>query len=290
MTWFFYAIISSFFASLETIVEKKLLEKQHATTFSTALALVAALSTLPFIFIYSVPLSIQTFALIYVASILATIGFLEVTRGIRHLEISNAAPLFLLSPLITALLAYAFLGEALTTLQILGILILAFGAYILQTSHLRDVREFWSHVSGNIYIRLIMLGLLMYGFTSLIDRIVLHSYGLPPLLYIAYLQIAIAFNFVMLQILTRKGLVPTFTVFKENGKGIILVALLTTGYRVAQSLATALAYIGLVIAIKRSSSLFTTIIGGEIFHEDHLLRKTIACIVMIIGVICISIQ
>jgi uncharacterized membrane protein len=45
--------------------------------------------------------------------------------------------------------------------------------------------------------------------------------------------------------------------------------------------------ISLVIPIKRLSALFSTVIGGELFHEKYLLRKSIACVVMIIGAVLI---
>ena len=48
--------------------------------------------------------------------------------------------------------------------------------------------------------------------------------------------------------------------------------------------ALALAATGLVVAVKRSAVLFTTVIGGELFRDDHLLRKSVACAVMISGV------
>ena len=77
---------------------------------------------------------------------------------------------------------------------------------------------------------------------------------------------------------------------KMEWKLILLVAVLTTGYRIMQSQAAALAAIGLVIAIKRSSALFTTIVGGEIFRERDLIRKTIACSIMIGGVYLIAMK
>jgi len=55
------------------------------------------------------------------------------------------------------------------------------------------------------------------------------------------------------------------------------------GHRLAQMQAIQLAYAGLVIAIKRMSAFFVVLIGGEIFHEKNLLRKSIACLIMIGG-------
>jgi drug/metabolite transporter (DMT)-like permease len=112
--WFTFAIISAFCASLATIVEKKVLEKEHSDTFSAILSVFAAIMTLPALYVYrdfDIPLIV--WPILIASSLLATLAFLEVTSGIRHLDISNSAPLFLLSPLMTALLAFVFLGEKL---------------------------------------------------------------------------------------------------------------------------------------------------------------------------------
>ena len=44
-----------------------------------------------------------------------------------------------------------------------------------------------------------------------------------------------------------------------------------------------LAFAGLVIAVKRMSAFFVVLIGGELFHEKNLLRKSIACLIMLAG-------
>ena len=49
------------------------------------------------------------------------------------------------------------------------------------------------------------------------------------------------------------------------------------------------ALISLVIPIRRMSALFSTIIGGSIFHEDHHLQKIGASAVMIAGALIIII-
>jgi transporter family protein len=288
--WFTFAIISALCASLSTILEKKVLLKEHTISFSTVLALGTALITLPSLYIYretSIPLIVW---FIFIASsILSTLAYIEVTSGLRHMDISNSAPLFLLSPLLTALLAFIFLGETLNSTQIFGMILLGVGTYILQTKKLTDIRGFLSHLTHDVYIKVLLLGLFLYGITSLFDRIVIHHYNIPPLLSVAYLQIFIALNFILL--VTFGGKTSWSNVrgtLKNNLILVLLVIILTVSYRLAQGYATGLAAVGLVVAVKRSSSLFTTVIGGELFHERNLIRKTIACMIMIGGVCLIA--
>jgi uncharacterized membrane protein len=43
----------------------------------------------------------------------------------------------------------------------------------------------------------------------------------------------------------------------------------------------------LVIAIKRISVLFAVIIGGKIFKEKELMRRTIATIILVVGALLV---
>ncbi len=288
--WFTFAIISAFCASLSTIIEKKVLEKEHSSTFSAILSFLAAIITLPALYIYrDFDIPLMVWPILIVSSLLVTIAFLEVTSGIRHLDISNSAPLFLLSPLMTALLAFVFLGETLSVLQLSGMVLLGVGTYILQTKNLLDARGFLSHLTHDKYVKIILLGLFLYGITSILDRVVLHTYNMPVFLSLAISQILIAINFGFLMLYKKINLVLIIkNSFSKNIKIILLVAMLTVSYRVAQNYAVSLAAVGLVTAVKRSSSLFTTIIGGEIFHEKELIKKSIACLIMILGVFLIA--
>jgi len=67
-------------------------------------------------------------------------------------------------------------------------------------------------------------------------------------------------------------------------KWIILVALLTVGYRYTQIEAIKYApAVALVLSVKRISVFFASIIGGKIFNEEKLLQKAIATAILIGG-------
>lgn len=291
MTWFIFAVLAAFLTSLSAMVEKKTLSHLHAIDFSIVLAIFAALLTLPALFTSSwETIDTKAIALLIGVSLLATFAFIGVIRGVRHLDVSTSSSLFLLGPFITSLIAFLFLGETLSHLQLGGMLLLALGVYILETKHFWHGGEFWSAIWGDKYSRFILLGLLLYGFTSTGDRIALGYWHIPAVLYTALTQLFIAVFFILVAYYYRGGLASSYQTAKVNWKLILLVALLTTGYRVMQSQAAALAAIGLVVAIKRSSALFTTIVGGEIFREHDLVRKTVACTIMIAGVYLIALK
>jgi drug/metabolite transporter (DMT)-like permease len=193
-----------------------------------------------------------------------------------------------MGPFVTVLLAYLILGETLTQLQFGGIILLAIGIYTLETRHFFRFSEFWKNTTGDKYTRYILFGLLLYGFSSIGDRLILGHYHVDPKFYTALVQLFLAFQFTLIAFYYRGGVRAPLLSLKNEWKMLLLVAVLTTLHRWMQGEATALAAVGLVIAVKRSSALFTTIIGGELFQEKDLFRKSIACLIMIGGVFLIA--
>ncbi len=289
MSWFTFAILSAFTASLASIIEKRTLRDVHAIDFSVAIAFVSAIASAPVLFVSDwSTLTPVILGVIVFVSAFATFAFIGVTRGIRHLDISTSSSLFLLGPFISTFLAFVLLGETLSAPQFGGIILLAIGLYVLETRHLSRFREFWRNTTGDRYTRYIVYGLVLYGFCAIGDRIALGYRHFDAMFYTALVQAALAFWFSLVALHYRGSVRVPIRAALPHWRTFLLIGLLTTSYRYLQAEATALAAIGLVIAVKRSSSLFTTVIGGELFRERDLIRKSLACAIMIGGVYLIA--
>ncbi|MBW6451197.1 MAG: EamA family transporter [DPANN group archaeon] len=204
------------------------------------------------------------------------------------MNISVVSPLLNFNPAIVAILAFLILGDKLTTIQISGMVILMFGAYLLETK--KGNNNFIQTMKKLIalkYIHYLGISFVFYGFSSIIDKFVLGF--ITPITYIVVIQFFIAINFVIMIYLFHNRMIGIKKGIMRAGKWIFIVAIFTTSYRLLQSQAISMAYISLVIPIKKLSTIFSTIIGGEMFHEKHLLKKTIACVVMLVGVYLIII-
>jgi uncharacterized membrane protein len=68
---------------------------------------------------------------------------------------------------------------------------------------------------------------------------------------------------------------------------IILIAVLTAGYRYTQIKAIKIAPVSLVISVKRISVFIAVVIGGKLFNEKNLFRKALATAIMVAGAIMI---
>jgi drug/metabolite transporter (DMT)-like permease len=288
MTWFVYATIAAFLTSLGAIVEKRKLEHIHSMDLVLIQSVLAACITAPVLIIGDHRPTLLVTGIAYIVSLFITLALYDVTRGMRHLEISESASLFLMSPLFTLVLGFIFLHEAISRVQFSGVMCLMIGMYILETTHLSQLHEFVQHFVKNQYTRLVLLGVFLYGITAILDRVSLGYLGAQPIDYLALVQIFLAVNFSIFYYLHQGSVLRIREIMTQNWRSMVLLAGITTGQRLMFAEATKLASAGLVVTVKRSSSLFTTVIGGELLHDHALVRKSVACTVMILGVLLIS--
>jgi len=290
MSWVIYAFACAFFASAAAIVQKKTLHKQHAMEFSASVALLNLLISLPlFFFIDYSNLQFWPLVIVFFVSILAAIAFLLISKSVRHMEISSASPLLVLGPGITAVLAFLLLGEKLTLLQSTGIAILIFGSYVLELKNHHDLFHPLRVLKQSKYVYFIILALFLYALCGVNDRLILSRFGMEPITYLAFAHVFLAFHFLVMMTIFYGGFKDIKNGIRNAQPWIFIAAIFIVSYRFAQIHAVSIAYVGLVLPIKRMSALITTIVGGELFKEHNLMRKSIACVIMVLGVVLIVI-
>ncbi|MBT4166053.1 EamA family transporter [archaeon] len=287
MTWYLLALTSALFSASAAILEKKILFKEKALAFSTLFAILNLIIAIPFFFFITFS-AITTAALItlFIKSILGTLAFLCVMLGIKNLELSKALPLLVLTPGLVAIGALIFLNESLTNLEILGMLLLLSGTYILQLKQNQKFLDPFKNLTktkGNKYI---ILALLLFTITSILDKALLKNFKLPINAFMGFQHLFLAIIFLTILILSGKTK-QIKSPIKNSFKIILLLSLITIIYRYTQIQAVKIAPVALVLSIKRISVFFAVIIGGKLFQEHNLLKRTIATAIMIVGAVLV---
>lgn len=288
MSWISYAFLCALLLSASSIIEKRVLTKVHSVDYSAALAVLNLIFTIPFFFLVDFS-RVNGFLLLlmFTSGFLATASFFLVARGTRHLDISTVSPLLSLSPGATSILAFFVLGENLSLYQIIGIALMIVGSYFLTIDPSIGVLKSFRVFTRSYYVHIILLSLLFYSISGLFDRAILHSFSTAIPIYIFFLHFFIAVLFVCFAWYSGSGPKKILQAMRVGGPDIVFGSLFTVGFVFFQMKALQLASVGLVSAVKRSSSFFTTLIGGELFHERNLKRKLIASAVIIVGTIFI---
>lgn len=281
--WYLFALGAAIFTSFAAIIEKKALLKEHALEFSTVLAIVNVVLSVSFIHLLDFNFPTNFWYLIIVSGILAGIAFLLVAKSVRHMEISMVSPVLVFAPVFVLILSILFINETATLTQFMGIGFMVVGLYFLET-HKHDLLAPFKTIIKSKYIHFIFLALFLYAFSAIMERYMLRG-GLINIFTLLFLaQIIVAIVLVGLIFIQHDGWKGIKHGFKSAGKWIVLVAIFTVVYRLLQNQAVSMESIFLVSPIKRLSSVFVILVGGDLFHEKHLVKKVIATIIMLIGI------
>lgn len=284
MTWILLSTLSALALSAENILSKGVLRKENPALFAALVAVMSAVVVVPFVWIVDwSKLTLLITGWLVLCTLVTATAFTFATRSMKHLELSVYSPMFTLTPAIVAVMAGILLGEFLHARQLWGIGLIMVGGYALQLKPgqgwLYPVQRIW-HSEALHYL---LIALLLYPLGTIMARYTFLRLGITPYEYLVIIRLMAGtlfagylwWAFGGLRVLTRE--IP-------RHKGILFwTTMLGMVEGATLSLALSMAYVAPVLAVKRLSSLFTTVIGGELFHEENLARKTIACIVMLVG-------
>ena len=287
--WFILALISAILSGTAAIFEKKVLFKEKVISFATTLAIINMVLAIPFLFLSD--LSTITFTqlgILFFKSILGAFAFLCVMQGIKKLELSSALPLLILTPGLVAIFAFIFLKESLNFLEIIGMILLLTGTYILQLKNKQKILDPFKLLFKTKGHKYIFGALVLFTITSILDKTLLKNFNLPINSFMGFQHLFFAFVFIIILLISKQGnqIKP---LLKRNIRWGVLISILTIFYRLSQLHAIKNASVALVLSLKRFSVLFAVIVGGKIFQEKNLLKKIISTILMLVGTILIII-
>lgn len=288
MPWFVYALICATLLSAASLLEKRALNKVHTIDYSATIAVINVFVSLPVLFFIDFSkISALALLLILIASIFGALAFYLVAKGTKHLEISTVSPLLSLAPGTTSLLAFLTLGEVLDKTHIIGIILMMIGSYILSMEPQRGIFEPFRFFARSRYIHFVFLSLLLYSCGAIIDRIIVGVFDVPILVYIFFSNLFISIIYAPIGLIFGGSFRGILRTFQNVGPEVFSASILSVGSRYFEMQSLRIASVGLISAIKRSSSFFVTLVGGELFHEKNIYRKTLASLVIIFGAILI---
>jgi transporter family protein len=228
-------------------------------------------------------LSLPTLVLIYITSLIATIGIVFRVKALRHMDVSVVAPLMNIDPIFVMILAFFFLGETIAAKQIFGVIIIVFGAYLLEANgNIRHftapIKEMWK----SKYTHYIIFAVFLFSIEATIEKNILTNYA-PVFSFLFYFWIFVFLNFMLISIMRYDGVNQLKRGLREGGYWIFTISILAIVSSFLFMKAIFLGPISLFVSIKRISSVFSTFLGGELFHEKFLKIRLICALIMFVG-------
>jgi uncharacterized membrane protein len=287
MNWFLLAFISAVFSAVSTISEKKALFSLKALDFSFLVSVVTLVFSVPFFFnIQYNALFTISMAVLFLKTLLNAGAYLSVMQAIKNMEVSEALPLIALSPGLVAILGASMIGDSLHFHEWAGILLMITGTYILELrKNNSGILQPFKLMLGSQKYLYVFIALILFTITSLLDRLLLKNYSLPPYTFMAFQQLFFVIIFFAAFAIGNKGNIAVINnLSRKVLYTVIIVSVCTVIYRYTQIEATKIAPAALVLAVKRISVLLVVVFGGKLFAEGNIFRKSLAAFIILSGI------
>lgn len=291
MSWFVLAFFSALFSAAAALSQKQVLRKMEAFDFSLVVSFIVLVISIPMLLTMDFDkITTPSILALFVKSIIGAGAFICVMLAIKNLEVSGALPLLALTPGFVAVFAFLFIAESLSTNEMFGIGLLMLGTYILEVKSNQKLLDPYIILAKSKFHRYVIGALLLFTISSILDKVILKEFKLPPDSFLFFQHLFLALIFFGVSFFRDKKMEVRIKTMKENKElfiWVFVIAVLTFGYRWTQIEAVKIAPVALVLSVKRISVFFSTLIGGKIFKESGLLKKAIATAVIIAGTLLI---
>jgi len=201
-------------------------------------------------------------------------------KAIANYDLSMTVPLLSLTPLFLLVTGSVFLGETITPSGIAGVLVVLTGIYIMNITTLKEgLLAPFRAVLTNRGAVLVIIVAILYTITSTLGKKVVLITGSAffSFWYLLLLSIGI------LPVIYLKGESPLH-VFKNFKINLLIGTLIGLG-SYSQFAAYTFAPIAYVIAVKRTSIIFSVLLGRLVFQEAAFGKRAFGALLAFIGVV-----
>ena len=297
--WLIFTFFSAIFFGVKDILAKKYFKKSDISPkqimfeeylLGILILLLFFLPMVDFLAFY------EFYWLFILKSLVIGTSTLLYFKLLKKYDISLVSPLLNLSPIFLVIFSFFLLGELITIIQFLGILLIILATYFVEIHH----HNFFDKNKINpekFHFKLLSLKpshffilafvmLFTISFAAIIDRIIF-SYDINVYTNLYFTSLLI-FLFLFVYYIWRGHLKQSFKKIIYEPQ-TLLIAFLTilSNFLILFAISIPSAMVSLIIALRRTSTLFSALIGGMLFHEKHLKRKFFAILIMLLGVILI---
>ena len=285
-TWFILALLTALFASLKDVFSKAALKNSGTCLIAWFWSIGTLPFLLPFLLFIEVPPLNRTFWLALagggILHVAATILYI---RALRSSDLSLTVPMITFTPLFLLLTSPVMTGEFPAPLTIAGIILIVVGAYLV---NIHDFKKGFA-APFRALIRepgpRMMLGVAaIWSITANIDKIGITCTS--PVFWLIAIESVVAAAMFPFVRFTTPAAEKILTL--DQLKRLLPVGLCAALVLLCQMFAIRDVQVPYVIAIKRSSVLFSVLFGYLLFGEKQIRQRGMAAACMCAGVVVIA--
>lgn len=287
MTWLFLSLITALCVAVRDTSVKLFCRKLEPPD----IAAMELLWSLPLLvtgcLLVEIPALDQTFWWTFFLSLpLNGLAYILYLYSLKLSPLSLTVPFLSFTPLFMLLTGSLVLGETMTTWGITGICLIVGGSYLLNFSTIdKGLFHPFTSLAQEKGSLLMLLVAFIFSFAAVVGKkSMLHS---SPLFFTFFFFLV--FNLTLLSGLFLSKKMRWNSTWKNRKKGLLLGSLLTT-HVVCHGLAIMLTAAVYMIAVKRSSILFSILLSWLILKENNIGSRGLGTLLMFCGTLVITLM
>ena len=290
MEWFYLALISAISLAFADAFSKKYFQACSGWELLLIRFSVPGILLLPATIAGSYP-SIDSVFWWWIAGLvpLELLAMLLYSLAIRDSALYLTLPYLAFTPVINVITGNLILGESVSSDKFLGILLVVFGAYLLNSkkhaiTHPKHLLLPLMSIVTEKGSRLMLIAAIVYSFTSVLGKGAMQY--VEPKYFGAFYFSVIGIVGLLFSLLIKP---KSVAVIYRQPISTLAVAGFMGAMVISHFLAIALVEVAYMITVKRTSLLFGIILGALMFSEKGLAQHFVAGALMVIGVAVILI-
>lgn len=247
------------------------------------------LATLPFLLIgflfYQIPNASHMFYLVVaIDSILILAAMLLMIKSFHLSDLSKSVPMLSFTPVFLLFVSYILLNELPSLIGFLGIFIVVIGSYVLNLSRTKlNYLEPFKALFKEKGILLMLIVSFLFSISATLTKIGVELSNPAYFIFVNYVFASIIS--IIFFIMYRKHVPKIFG--KENLRWILLLAVSTACMEIFYAIAVKFALVSYSISLKRTSVLFSVLIGVFFFKEKNIKESIAGALIMFAGAVVI---
>lgn len=285
MLWFVLSLITAISFAARAVISKKILKDTDEYIVAWARSFFSLPFLLLLLFFTEIPeIDITFWMYLGIGTVFVTIASILHMKALKVSPLSLTIPFMNFTPLFLLITSPLMLGEKPSIFGGIGILLIVFGAYVLniQTFQKGFFEPFKAiaREKGSLFMLIVAF---LFAISSNIDKIaVLKS---SAIFYAIIFQVGLSivlFPFVALKSKNR------IMQLKNNLFGFFMIGFLLALIVISHMTAITLTIVPYVISIKRTAAIFSVIFGYLFFKEKNFKQCLVGATIMVIGVLLIT--
>ncbi len=279
MNWFILALIAALFFSSQRIAVRFLLRKQgDPVAFTIGHNLLAGLTLVPIFLFFDLhlPTNPKTWLLYVVAVFFYGLGDVYTYKAIKELSVSTWQIITQVRHIFVLLGGLIVYSEPLTSLKILGILLIIVGAFVTLYHKERKI-----YFSVGIFFTILAAFLISAGILT--DKTIIKDFSMPLYVSLNLMTISVGGAIYLSFRNKTKDIIDEFKIQKH---GLVLTAILFGLHKFFLILAINAGEVSRVVPVSQAALIFTVIASVLFLKEyERLPQKILGIIIMILGVV-----